>query len=53
MKPSDLGELLFKKYNIYSAPIDGAGIQGCRITPNIYTSTNELDVLVGALLEIR
>ncbi|MCU0407445.1 MAG: aminotransferase class V-fold PLP-dependent enzyme [Bacteroidales bacterium] len=49
MKPSELGDILFKKYKIYSAPIDGAGVHGCRITPNVYTSTAELDVLVNAL----
>jgi selenocysteine lyase/cysteine desulfurase len=52
MKPSDLGDLLFKKYKIYTAPIDFAGVHGCRITPNIYTSTSDLDVLVKALTEL-
>jgi selenocysteine lyase/cysteine desulfurase len=52
MKPGDLGDLLFKKYNIYTAPIDGASVHGCRITPNIYTSTAELDVFVKALKEL-
>jgi selenocysteine lyase/cysteine desulfurase len=51
MKPSDLGDILFKKYKIYTAPIDGAGVHGCRITPNVYTSTAELDMLVKALTE--
>jgi selenocysteine lyase/cysteine desulfurase len=32
--------------------IDYAGVQGCRITPNIYTSTKELDLLVKAIKEI-
>jgi selenocysteine lyase/cysteine desulfurase len=53
MKPSDLGDVLFKKYKIYTAPIDGAGVHGCRITPNVYTTTTELDVLVKALNEIK
>jgi selenocysteine lyase/cysteine desulfurase len=53
MKPGDLGDLLFEKYKIYTAPIDGAGVHGCRITPNIYTSSNELDVLVKALTELK
>jgi selenocysteine lyase/cysteine desulfurase len=52
MKPSDLGDILFKKYQIYTAPIDGAGVHGCRITPNIYTTTAELDTLVKALKEL-
>lgn len=52
IKPEELGEILFKKYKIYCAPIDMAGVQGCRITPNIYTTTNELDILVKALKEL-
>jgi selenocysteine lyase/cysteine desulfurase len=52
MKPGDLGDILFRKYRIYCAPIDGAGVHGCRITPNVYTSTGELDVLVKALGEL-
>lgn len=51
MKPSELGDLLYRKYKIYTAPIDGAGVHGCRITPNVYTNTAELDVLVRALKE--
>jgi selenocysteine lyase/cysteine desulfurase len=53
MKPADLSDALFKKYKIYTAAIDGAGVHGCRITPNVYTTTAELDVLVKALAEIK
>jgi selenocysteine lyase/cysteine desulfurase len=53
MKPSDVGDILFSKYKIYSAPIDGAGVHGCRVTPNVYTTTTELDVLVKALTELK
>jgi selenocysteine lyase/cysteine desulfurase len=52
MKPGDLAETFFKKYHIYTVPIDGAGVHGCRITPNIYTIPDELDVLVKALAEL-
>lgn len=52
IKPGELGDILLKKYRIYSAPIDGAGVHGCRITPNVYTTTKELDVLVKALNEL-
>ena len=52
MKPSDLGKILFGKYKIHCAAIDGAGVHGCRITPNVYTSTGELDILVKALTEL-
>jgi selenocysteine lyase/cysteine desulfurase len=53
MKPGDLSNTLFQKYKIYTAAIDGAGVHGCRITPNVYTTTAELDILVKALSEIR
>jgi selenocysteine lyase/cysteine desulfurase len=53
MKPGDLSNTLFQKYKIYTAAIDGAGVHGCRITPNVYTTTAELGVLVQALTEIR
>jgi len=52
MKPAEMGDILFSKYKIYSAPIDGAGVHGCRITPNVYTTTAELDVLVKALTDM-
>ena len=52
MKPRDLADVLFKKYRIYTVPIDGANVHGCRITPNVYTSTDDLDVLVKALTEL-
>jgi selenocysteine lyase/cysteine desulfurase len=52
MKPSIMAETLLKKYKIYTVAIDGKGVQGCRITPNVYTSMEELDVLVSALKEM-
>ncbi len=52
MKPADLADTLMKKYKIYTVAIDGAGVHGCRISPNIYTTPEELDVLVKALTEL-
>lgn len=52
MKPQDLADTLLKKYKIYTVAIDGANVHGCRITPNIYTNTKELDVFVAALKEM-
>ena len=53
MKPAVMSDILFKKYKIYTVAIDGAGVHGCRITPNIYTTTSDLDVLVKALKELK
>ena len=52
MKPLDLADTLLKKYKIYTVAIDVANVQGCRITPNVYTTPAELDVFVKALGEM-
>jgi selenocysteine lyase/cysteine desulfurase len=49
MKPADWADVLFKKYKIYTVAIDSAGVHGCRITPNVFTTTEELDTLVNAI----
>ncbi len=53
MKPGELGDVLWKKHRIYCAPIDGANVHGCRITPNVYTTTSDLDKLVNALAQMK
>ena len=50
--PADLAITLLKKYNIYTVAIDYAGVRGCRITPNIYTTPVELNQFVKALTEL-
>jgi selenocysteine lyase/cysteine desulfurase len=52
IKPQQLAETLLKKYKIYTVAIDGANVHGCRITPNVFTTTQELDALVHALKEL-
>lgn len=52
MKPADMAERLLKEFKIYTVAIDGKGVQGCRITPNVYTTTQELDELVNALKKL-
>ena len=49
MKPSELQEKLFRDCKIYTVAIDGAGVAGCRVTPNVFTTTDELDQLTNAL----
>lgn len=53
MKPGDMAKTLLDKYKIYTVAIDGAGVHGCRITPNVYTTTAELDALVAALKDMK
>ena len=47
-----MAKTLLDKYGIYTVGIDYAGVVGCRITPNIYTTPAELDVFVSALKEM-
>lgn len=49
MKPAILAERLLKEHKIFTVAIDYANVHGCRITPNIYTTTQELDQFVQAL----
>lgn len=51
MKPADLAKTLLEKYKIFTVAIDYANVHGCRITPNVYTSLEELDKFVEALQE--
>lgn len=53
MKPYDLAKTLLEKYKIWTVAIDGAHVHGCRITPNVYTTTEELDIFVAALKELK
>lgn len=52
ISPKELAETLLKKYSIYTVAIDGANVHGCRITPNVFTTTKELDQLIAALKEM-
>ena len=49
MEPKDLAKTLMDKHKIFTVAINGAGVHGCRISPNVYTTTKELDVFVAAL----
>jgi selenocysteine lyase/cysteine desulfurase len=54
MPPADLAKTLLEKYRIYTVAIDlpAGDVQGCRITPNVFTTPEELDTLVAALKEL-
>lgn len=49
MKPKELAETLLEEFKIFTVAIDGANVHGCRITPNVYTTTEELDKFVIAM----
>ena len=52
MSPSQMSNLLFEKYKIFTVAIDYANVKGCRISPNIFTTTNELDQFISAVKEM-
>ena len=49
MDPKEMANRLFKEHDIWTVGIDSFNVQGCRITPNVFTTTDELDTLVDAL----
>lgn len=49
IEPKTLARRLLDEHGIWTVGIDRPGVRGARITPNVYTSTAELDALVGAL----
>jgi len=50
--PATLAKRLLEEHKIYTVAIDNANVQGCRITPNLYTTTAELNALVVALKKL-
>ena len=52
MTPNDLAKTLMDKYRIFTVAINNAGALGVRVTPQVYTSTAELDAFVKALKEM-
>ena len=52
MAPSNMAKVLMDKYKIFTVAIDYANVRGCRISPNIFTTTNELDIFVEAVKDM-
>lgn len=48
-KPAELDAFLFNSYRIHTTTINWENISGVRITPNVYTTTKDLDVLVEGI----
>lgn len=48
-KPGELDSFLMDKYKIHTVGIVWENINGVRITPNVYTTTKNLDVLVEGI----
>jgi selenocysteine lyase/cysteine desulfurase len=52
MTPADLAKRLMEEHKIFTVAIDTANVHGCRITPNVYTTLEELDAFVAALKKL-
>ena len=52
LSTADLAKRLFDKYRIWTVAIDGAGVRGVLVTPQLFTTSKELDALVRAVREI-
>lgn len=50
-KPSELDSYLFANYKIHTVGIEWENIVGVRVTPNVYTTTRNLDQLVEGILK--
>jgi selenocysteine lyase/cysteine desulfurase len=48
-KPGDLDVFLLEEYKVHTVAITWENINGVRITPNVYTTTKNLDVLVDGI----
>jgi len=49
MKPGDLAKTLLDEFKVWTVGIDFENVHGCRITPNVFTTTEELDRFVDAI----
>lgn len=49
MDPATMAKRLLEEHKIYTVAIDTANVRGCRVTPNLFTTVEELDALVLAL----
>ncbi len=54
MLPGDLARALFDRHRVWTVAINRpeAGVRGVRVTPHLFTTTAELDVLVNALTQL-
>ena len=52
MSPKIMAEQLLKKFNIFTVAIDYANVKGCRITPNIYNSIDEIEIFIDAVRKL-
>jgi selenocysteine lyase/cysteine desulfurase len=52
MEPADIQKKLLSQYKIYTVAMVWENINGIRVTPNVYTTTADLDKFIRAVHEI-
>ena len=51
LRPSELADKLFADHNIFTVPIDDdRGIRGVRVSPNLYSTVEDIDKFIEAML---
>ena len=48
----EMADRLLEEYNIFTVSIDENNVRGCRITPNVFTSFEELDRFILAIKQL-
>lgn len=49
LEPKELAKRLLDEHQIWTVAINRIGVKGVRITPNVYTTTKELDAFIEAI----
>lgn len=49
LKPALLAQKLLEDHQVFTVAIDYANVQGCRISPNVFTTTEDLDHFIKAI----
>ncbi|PKA98980.1 selenocysteine lyase/cysteine desulfurase [Flavobacteriaceae bacterium MAR_2009_75] len=52
LEPQELADTLLNEFKIFTVAIHGANVHGCRVSPNVFTTTEELDEFIKALKTI-
>ena len=52
MPPKIMAEKLLDEFKIFTVAIDYANVKGCRITPNIYSSIDEIEIFIDAIKKL-
>lgn len=53
IRPGDLADRLFDEHDIFTVPIDDErGIRGLRVSPNLYSTVEDIDKFIDAMLKI-